>query len=61
VQVDVGVRTFEEAMLVPIRLSNPQHIARRFECRDIRWLVCGVSHYEKDGDNRFGNEPWHGS
>jgi len=61
VQVDVDIGTFEEAMLVPIRLPDRETVTCRFEKRHIRRFVRGVSYYEQNVDNRLGREPGHAS
>src|SRR5712692_2351479 len=46
-------------MLMPIRLSDPEHVSRSLERRNIRGLVSRVSDNEKDIDNRLSHQPRH--
>src|SRR5438132_4614497 len=58
-EVDVSVRPLEHAVLVPVRLSDAQHIAGSLQGRDVGRLVCRVRYHEQHVDSRFGSEPWH--
>ena len=53
VQVDVRVRAFEDAMLVPLRLADHDAVAGRLQVRHVRGLVARVGHLENDVDDRF--------
>src|SRR5258707_13895195 len=58
-QVDIGIRTLEHAVLKPLRLADGQHVARRLQCWHVSRFVCRVWHYEHDIYERFGSQPWH--
>src|SRR6266511_3144748 len=57
VQVHVGVRTLENAVLEPVRLPDPQHVAGRLQRGQVRRLGGGVRHRQHDVDARLGGQP----
>src|ERR1700730_13642727 len=48
-QVDVRIWSIEQAMLVPVRLADAQHIAGSFQGRDVGLLVRRLGDAEQDG------------
>jgi hypothetical protein len=57
VQVDVRVRPLEHPVLVPVRLSNPEHIASRAHRRGVRIFRRRVRDHEQQVDDRFRGSP----
>src|SRR5437764_12714865 len=55
-EVDVRVRSLEHAVLVPVRLSDAQHIADSFQGRNVGRLVCRVGNHEHYVYSRFGSK-----
>ena len=51
VEVDVGVRALEQAVLVPVGFADREPVARRDHVRDICVLVAAVGHGEDDVDH----------
>src|SRR5947209_11488349 len=58
-EVNVRVRPFEDAVLVPVRFSDAQHIASTLQGRDVARLVCRVRYHEQYVDSRLGGQLWH--
>jgi hypothetical protein len=57
-EVQINLRTFEQPMLVPVRLTDSQYISCGCESWRVGLLVCGIRHNEQDIDYRLGNETW---
>src|SRR5215469_13281740 len=55
-QIDIGVRPFEESMLVPVGLTNMQYVTYRLQRWYVGWLVRRVSHHQQEVDFRFGGQ-----
>src|SRR5258708_26046826 len=58
-EVDIRVRPIEHAVLVPVRLSDAQHIGGSLHGRNVSRLVCRVRYHKQHVDSRFGSKPWH--
>jgi len=48
VEVQINLRTFEQPMLVPVRLADSQYISDGCESWRVGLLVCGIRHHEQD-------------
>lgn len=59
VQVDVGIRALEQAVLEPSGLADPQPVPGPFQSGQIRRLVGRVRHDQQDVDDWLGGEPRH--
>ncbi len=55
-KVDIGAGPFEATMLIPIRFSDGQGVARSFQCWNVRWFVGCVRKGEQHVDSWFGSK-----
>jgi hypothetical protein len=52
-EIDIRVRSLQQPVLVPVRLSNPQHIPMRLQCRHVVRFQRGVGHDQENIDDRL--------
>src|SRR5262245_39965162 len=58
-EINVCVRSLEHPMRVPVWLADAEHVARRLQGWDIRWLVGRVRNHQQQVDAWFGCQPRH--
>ena len=54
--LDVGLAVPQEPVLVPVRLTDHEHIAGRLQIRHVGRLVRGVADHQDDVDQRLGRQ-----